>query len=106
MTNRYKRERVSGLPKKEAAMTALSKSIGSVIVSALGFFAATFSVAIYSNIDMISALCMLMARGAIISMLVVIFILPSMYIIFDGVIIRTTLGMGSCVKDRKNKALA
>ena len=92
MTNRYKHERVSGLPKKEAAMTALSKSIGSVIVSALGFFAATFSVAIYSNIDMISALCMLMARGAIISMVVVILVLPAVFIICDRFICKTSIG--------------
>ena len=106
MTNRYKKDRIAGMNSREAAKEALIGSIPSIITSALGFFAATIGVGIYSDVDLISSLCMLLARGAIISMLVVIFILPSMYIIFDGVIIRTTLGMGSCVKDRKNKALA
>jgi hypothetical protein len=93
MTTRYKKERILGKDKKEAIRIALSTSITSVIVSALGFFAATFGVGLYSNIDMISALCSLMARGAIISMLVVIFILPSMLMVFDRVICATTKGM-------------
>ena len=92
MTNRYKRARSRGTEKQEAVTTALEGSIQSVIVSALSFFAATFGVGMYSNIDMISSLCSLMARGAIISMFVVIFILPSMFMIFDKVICKTSVG--------------
>lgn len=83
MTTRFRQERRSGKAKKEALDIALSASIPSIIVSALGFFAATFGVGLYSNVDMISQLCTLMARGAIISMLMVIFILPSMFMVFD-----------------------
>ena len=79
MTTKYKKLRYNGADKKEAIATALRSSIQSIIVSALSFFAATFGVGMYSNIDMISSLCILMARGAIISMFVVIFILPSMF---------------------------
>ncbi len=92
MTNRYKRARSRGAEKKEAITTALEGSIQSIIVSALSFFAATFGVGMYSNIDMISSLCSLMARGAIISMFVVIFILPSMFMVFDRVIRATSVG--------------
>ena len=90
MTTRYKKERGNGIQKQESVRTALASSINSVIVSALGFFAATFGVGLYSDIDMISALCTLMARGAIVSMFVVIFILPSMLLVFDKVICATT----------------
>lgn len=92
MTTRYKTERYSGKDKKEAIKIAHSTSIQSVIVSALSFFAATFGVGMYSDIDMISALCILMARGALISMVTVIFILPSVLIIFDPIIVRTSIG--------------
>lgn len=92
MTNRYKRERSLGARKKEAVAIAHQASIKSVIVSALSFFAATFGVGCYSNIDMISSLCTLMARGAIVSMFVVIFVLPSMFLIFDKVICVTSIG--------------
>ena len=92
MTNRYKRARSRGAEKKEAITAALEGSIQSIIVSALSFFAATFGVGVYSNIDMISSLCSLMARGAIISMFVVIFILPSMFMVFDRVIRATSVG--------------
>ncbi len=92
MTNRYKTERYAGADKKEAISLAHKASIQSVIVSALSFFAATFGVGLYSNIDMISSLCSLMARGALISMTVVIFVLPSVFMIFDGLIIRTSKG--------------
>ena len=101
MTTRYKKERCRGQEKKEAIRIALSTSISSVIVSALGFFAATFGVGLYSDIDMISALCTLMARGAIISMFTVIFILPSMLMVFDGAICKTTLDMRGKVKKTK-----
>jgi len=92
MTTRYKKERSKGNDKATAVQIALSASIKSVIVSALCFFAATFGVGLYSNIDMISSLCTLMARGAIVSMLVVIFILPSMFMLLDKLIIHTSFG--------------
>lgn len=92
MTTRYKRERSRGAGKYEAITTAHQVSAQSIMVSALSFFAATIGVGIYSNIDMISSLCILMARGAIISMVVVIFILPSMFMVFDKAIVRTSMG--------------
>lgn len=92
MTTRYKYERSIGQNKNEAVMIAHETSIQSVLVSAFSFFAATFGVGLYSNIDMISSLCTLMARGAIISMIVVLFILPSMLKIFDPVIVATSRG--------------
>ena len=93
MTTRYKSERSQGKSKREAVEIALGTSIPSIIVSGMGLFAATFGVAVYSNIDIISSMCMLMARGAVISMLCVIFILPAMMMLFDGVIRHTSLGM-------------
>ena len=92
MTNKYKRNRNHGMEKREAISSALQSSIQSIMVSAFSFFAATFGVGLYSNIDMISSLCNLMARGAIISMFVVIFILPSMFMIFDRIICATSAG--------------
>lgn len=90
MTTRYKRERSRGAAKHDAITTAHKASAQSVIVSALSFFAATIGVGFYSNIDMISSLCILMARGAIISMLVVVFVLPSMFMVFDRAIVKTS----------------
>ena len=93
MTTRYMKERrEDGLSRKDAITVAVETSTKSIVVSALSFFAATFGVAVYSKIDMISSLCTLMARGAIISMLCVIFVLPSFLMLFDGVIQKTTLG--------------
>lgn len=92
MTTRYKRERNLGANKQEAIATAHRVSAQSVMVSALSFFAATVGVGLYSNIDMISSLCILMARGAIISMIVVVFVLPSMFMVFDKVIVKTSKG--------------
>ena len=92
MTTKYRKERYNGADKRSAITTALGSSIQSVIVSALSFFAATFGVGMYSNVDMIASLCTLMSRGAIISMFVVIFILPSMFMIFDKVICKTSKG--------------
>ncbi len=92
MTTRYCKERNDGHSKKEATQIALSTSMKSIIVSALSFFAATFGVGLISSVDMIASLCMLMARGALISMVVVICVLPAMYMIFDPIISRTTLG--------------
>lgn len=94
MTTRYKKERNNGNNKQESITIAHQASIKSVIVSALSFFAATFGVGLYSNIDMISALCSLMARGALISMVVVIFVLPAMFMIFDKVICKTSMNFG------------
>ncbi len=99
MTTRYKKERSQGLAKKEAIQTALSTSIPSIIVSALGFFAATFGVGCIASVDMIGSLCTLMARGAIISMFVVIFILPSLFVLCDKLIINTSFGF----KPKKNQ---
>lgn len=105
MTTRYKTERSSGKSRQEAITIAHSSSIQSVIVSALSFFAATFGVGLYSDIDMISSLCNLMARGAIISMFTVIFMLPSMFMIFDKVICHTSIGFTpeSAAKEKARK---
>ena len=92
MTTRYKRERNHGAEKYDAITTAHRASAQSIMVNALSFFAATIGVGLYSNIDMISSLCILMARGAIISMIVVIFVLPSMFMVFDKVIVKTSKG--------------
>lgn len=92
MTTRYKKERSKGMEKHESVVTALSTSIPSIMVSALGFFAATFGVAVYSDVDMISSMCGLMARGAIISMIAVITILPSFLILLDKLICSTSAG--------------
>lgn len=102
MTNKYKKARYQGAQKQEAVSYALNSSLQSVFVSALSFFAATFGVGLYSSIDMISALCVLLARGAIISLLVVEFILPAMFMIFDKVICKTSAGFLN--KDKKVKA--
>lgn len=93
MTTRYKKERFRGNEKRRAIATALCASTPSVIVSALGFFAATIGVKLYSGVDMISTICGLMARGAIISMFVVVLILPAMLMLFDKIILKTTIGM-------------
>lgn len=93
MTTRYKAERIRGNGKKDAVWTALSTSVPSIIVSGMGLFAATFGVAIYSDIDIIGSMCMLMARGAIVSMLAVIFILPALLLLCDKIICATTWGM-------------
>ena len=92
MTTKYRKARYNGVEKQEAITSALGASMQSVIVSALSFFAATFGVGLYSNVDMIASLCSLIARGAIISMFVVIFILPSMFMIFDKIICKTSKG--------------
>ncbi len=93
MTTRYKSERIAGADKRDAVMTALRTSIPSIIVSGMGLFSATFGVAVYSDIDIISSMCMLMARGAVISMVCVIFILPALLMLCDALIRHTTIGM-------------
>lgn len=103
MTTRYKAERRTK-SSKEAAAAALAASLPSIIVSGCGLFAATFGVAVYSDMDIISSMCMLMARGAIISMLMVAFILPAMLILCDKVIIATTLDIRKNVKPAAESA--
>ena len=99
MTTRYRTERYSGKGKKEAVTIALETSIPSILASAISFFGATFGVGVYSSIDMISSLCLLMARGAIISMISVTCILPAMFMIFDKIIMKTSIGFSR----KKNK---
>lgn len=93
MTTRYKSERTSGADKKKAVHTALETSIPSILVSGMGLFAATFGVAVYSDIDMISSMCMLMARGAVVSMILVTLMLPAWLMLCDKLICATTIGM-------------
>ena len=103
MTNKYKDARMSGMGKKGAVTYALANSISSIIVSALSFFAATVGVGFYSHIDMISALCTLLARGAIISMFVVILFLPAVLWVFDPIVIRTTIGFRGIRKGKETE---
>ncbi len=98
MTTRYKRERLAGADKHTAVTTALSTSMQSIFTSALGFFAATIGVALYSNVDMLSSLCLLMGRGALISLVIVICFLPSVLMTFDKAICATTVGMRKLIK--------
>ena len=100
MTTRYKGERIGGADKKSAVITALRSSAPSIIVSGLGLFAATFGVAVYSNIDIVGSMCMLMARGALISVVMVLFVLPALLILCDGLVCRTTLGMRRITKQQ------
>lgn len=104
MTTRYKRERSRGRNKHDAVTIAHQASAQSIMVSAFSFFAATVGVGIYSNIDMISSLCILMARGAVISMVVVVLILPSMFMVFDGVIVKTSRGFLPKKADSRQEA--
>ena len=99
MTTRYKSERINGKNKHDAVLIALSTSIPSVIVSSAGLFVATLGVAIYSDIDMISAICMLLARGAIISMAMVILVLPALFMLCDKLICKTTKEMKKCLRN-------
>ncbi|MCI9337443.1 MAG: MMPL family transporter [Lachnospiraceae bacterium] len=106
MTTRYKEERTGGLDKKKAVGIALASSVPSVVVSGMGLFAATFGVALYSDIDIISSMCMLMARGAVVSMLSVLFILPSLLLLCDRMICATTAGMREKAKTEKRRTEA
>lgn len=101
MTTRYKAERIGGKSKRDAVWTALYTSIPSIIVSGMGMFAATFGVALYSDIEIVSSMCMLMARGAVISMLLVTFILPAMFMLLDRIICKTTLDMRNIKTGKK-----
>lgn len=103
MTNRYHKERVNGASRSDAVAIAHKTSVKSIITSGFCFFAATFGVSLYSQIDMINSICTLLARGAIISMIVVIAILPAMLWLFDGIIIRTSLDLRKAGVSKRNK---
>ena len=103
MTTIYKNKRISGMQRKEAVRDAAALAIPSIIVSGLGLFAATFGVALYSRIDIINSMCMLLARGAIISILMVVFLLPPMLVLFDRPICAATSGMRDIYKKEKEK---
>lgn len=105
MTSRYEKERSSGKSKKESIVIAHQSSLRPVMVSAFSFFAATFGVGVYSEIDMISSLCLLMARGALISMCAVLLFLPAMYWLFDGLICRTSKNFRAGKKIRAEKRI-
>lgn len=100
MTTHYVRERKDGLAKREAVLAAHRSSVVSIITSGLSLFAATVGVALYSQVDMIKAIVVLLARGSLISMVVVIVLLPAMLLAFDKVICYTTVGMKGCYKRR------
>ena len=100
-TNRYLKERRNGKNKLEAVSIAHKSNMLSIITSALSLFAATYGVACYSQVDMIGSICTLLARGAIISMIVVLTLLPTMFLIFDKAICKTTKGMGH-IDDHKD----
>ncbi|MBQ6025853.1 MAG: MMPL family transporter [Lachnospiraceae bacterium] len=102
MTTRYKKERIEGNDKVSSIKTALATSIPSIIVSGMGLFSATFGVAVYSDIDMISSMCILLARGAIISVVMVVLTLPVMLMLFDKIIIKTTAGMKTCNRNAES----
>lgn len=106
MTTRYKTERIGGMEKTEAVWTALYTSIPSIIVSGMGMFAATFGVAVYSDIEIVSSMCMLIARGAVISMILVTFVLPAMFMLLDRFICRTTLDMRKIQFHKKMKEVS
>ncbi|MBR2240555.1 MAG: MMPL family transporter [Clostridia bacterium] len=96
ITTKYIEKRKEGITKKEAVQYALTTSISSIFVSGLCFFAATFGVGVYSKIEMISSLCTLMARGAIVSMFIVVLILPAFLMLLDKIVCKTTIGMKRC----------
>ena len=93
MTTRYKQNRLAGMDKKEAVEKAVSSAAQSILVSGLGFFAATYGVGLYSNVDIISSMCRLIARGALLSVAVVLLLLPAMLLLLDKVIVRSTFDM-------------
>ena len=105
MTSRYHKERLNGKDKKEAISIAHKASIKSIIISGSCFFAATFGITLYSSIDMIGSICTLLARGAIISMVVVLLVLPAMFMIFDKLICKTSIGfLGKKAKAQTSEA--
>ncbi len=98
MTTRYRSERIGGASKRDAVKTALSTSIPSILTSGFGLFGATFGVYVYTDIDIIGSMCLLLSRGALISMALVILTLPALLMLCDGLIRHTTLGMKNCTK--------
>lgn len=104
MTTNYLRLRKDGLEKKEAMLQTTNYCSNSIFVSGMCFFAATFGVGVYSDLEMVGSLCTLISRGAIISMIVVITVLPSILLIFDSIILKTTLNMKNKInmKGKKN----
>ena len=105
MTTRYQKERSLGKDKMEAISIAHKTSMPSIISSGLSFFAATFGVACYSQVEMIGSICTLLARGAIISMVVVLLVLPAMFMIFDKLICKTSIGfLGKKAKAQTSEA--
>ncbi len=92
MTSRYQKERYRGKDKKTAIKIAHETSMKSILISGISFFAATFGVSVYSKVDMIGSICTLLSRGAIISTIVVLLVLPAMFMIFDKVIVHTSIG--------------
>ena len=100
LTNRYQKERKKGKSKTEAVRISHQANMLSIVTSGLSFFAATFGVAVYSKVDMIGSICTLLSRGALISMIVVLTVLPAMFLIFDKVICKTTLGFSTFQKDQ------
>lgn len=103
ITSKYITKKKEGLDKKEAIDYALSTSIGSIFISGLCFFGATIGVGVYSDIEIISSLCTLMSRGAIISMISVVFVLPSLLMVFDKLVCKTTIGMRKCLGGKGNE---
>ena len=101
LTSRFKEELSNTNDKKEAMIKALQSSSRSIITSALTFFGATAGVGIISELEMISSLCVLMARGAIISMLVILFVLPGVLLMFEGIIVKTSKSFIMCKKEEK-----
>ena len=93
MTTRYKQNRLAGMERKEAVEKAVASAARSILVSGMGFFAATYGVGLYSKVDMISTMCRLIARGALLSVAVVLLLLPAMLLLLDKFIVRTTLDM-------------
>ena len=106
MTSRYQKERQRGHEKKEAVQIAHRACMGSIITSGAAFFAATFGVAVYSNIDIIKSICMMLARGALISMVTVLFILQGMFMIFDKLIVKTSIDFLGKKKEARRAAFA
>ena len=104
MTSRYQKERHMGRTKKESISIAHKACMKSIVISGCSFFAATIGVVIYSQVDMISAICTLLSRGAIISMLVVLLVLPAMFMVFDPVICHTSIGFLPPKEKRNKKA--
>ena len=99
MTTRYKGERLAGKNKRDAVRIALASAIPSIVVSSMGLFVSTLGVAVYSDLDMISAICLLLARGALISMVLVVTALPALLLMCDTIICKTTKEMKRCLRN-------